>query len=88
MVTAIIFCLITSLAVPFAGFFASGWKRAYKIKDFAESLPGHGGFIDRFDCMLYMGCIALCVLSSSFLLKDSNDVQKAMTIIHKMDGGQ
>ena len=39
---------------PFGGFFASGFKRAFKIKDFGDSIPGHGGFMDRFDCQLIM----------------------------------
>jgi phosphatidate cytidylyltransferase len=44
-----------SLVAPFGGFFASGFKRAFKIKDFGDSIPGHGGLTDRFDCMLIMG---------------------------------
>ncbi|KAG7271514.1 hypothetical protein CRUP_007503 [Coryphaenoides rupestris] len=39
-----------SLIGPFGGFFASGFKRAFKIKDFADTIPGHGGIMDRFDC--------------------------------------
>jgi phosphatidate cytidylyltransferase len=39
-----------SLVAPFGGFFASGFKRAFKIKDFGDSIPGHGGMTDRMDC--------------------------------------
>lgn len=39
-----------SLAAPFGGFFASGFKRAFNIKDFGDSIPGHGGMTDRMDC--------------------------------------
>jgi CDP-diglyceride synthetase len=35
---------------PFGGFFASGFKRAFNIKDFGHSIPGHGGMTDRMDC--------------------------------------
>lgn len=46
--------IFAALVAPFAGFFASGMKRAYKLKDFAATLPGHGGFVDRLDCMMLM----------------------------------
>ena len=39
-----------SLVAPFGGFFASGFKRAFDIKDFGQSIPGHGGMTDRMDC--------------------------------------
>ncbi|XP_026191838.1 uncharacterized protein LOC34622484 [Cyclospora cayetanensis] len=40
---------------PFGGFFASGFKRAVRIKDFGYFIPGHGGVTDRFDCQVVMG---------------------------------
>ncbi|XP_012720779.1 phosphatidate cytidylyltransferase 2 isoform X2 [Fundulus heteroclitus] len=43
-----------SIIGPFGGFFASGFKRAFKIKDFANTIPGHGGIMDRFDCQYLM----------------------------------
>ncbi|KAI7746515.1 hypothetical protein M8C21_026253, partial [Ambrosia artemisiifolia] len=42
--------LFASIIAPFGGFFASGFKRAFKIKDFGDSIPGHGGMTDRMDC--------------------------------------
>ncbi|MBY0384364.1 phosphatidate cytidylyltransferase [bacterium] len=51
----IIFSAFASLIAPFGGFFASGFKRAFKIKDFADSIPGHGGLTDRMDCQFLMG---------------------------------
>ncbi len=44
--------VFASLAAPFGGFFASGFKRGFKIKDFGDSIPGHGGVTDRFDCQV------------------------------------
>ena len=47
-----------SLLAPFGGFFASAVKRAFKIKDFGHSIPGHGGLTDRMDCQFLMGFFA------------------------------
>ncbi|KAK7203657.1 cytidylyltransferase family-domain-containing protein [Myxozyma melibiosi] len=44
-----------SLIAPFGGFFASGLKRTFKIKDFGDTIPGHGGITDRMDCQFLMG---------------------------------
>lgn len=46
-----------SLIAPFGGFFASGLKRSFKIKDFGDSIPGHGGMTDRMDCQFIMGTL-------------------------------
>nr|GMC74526.1 phosphatidate cytidylyltransferase 1-like [Ipomoea batatas] len=45
--------LFASVIAPFGGFFASGFKRAFKVKDFGDSIPGHGGFTDRMDCQSF-----------------------------------
>lgn len=52
-VTAI--ATFASLIAPFGGFFASGLKRAFKVKDFGDTIPGHGGIVDRMDCQFLMG---------------------------------
>jgi phosphatidate cytidylyltransferase len=61
-----VFVLATfaSLIAPFGGFFASGLKRTFKIKDFGDSIPGHGGMTDRMDCQFIMGSIAFMYYSS------------------------
>ncbi|ORY18642.1 phosphatidate cytidylyltransferase [Clohesyomyces aquaticus] len=61
-----VFALATfaSLIAPFGGFFASGLKRTFKIKDFGDSIPGHGGMTDRMDCQFIMGSIAFMYYSS------------------------
>jgi hypothetical protein len=54
-VHSVVLALFASVVAPFGGFFASGFKRAFKIKDFSDAIPGHGGFTDRMDCQLIMG---------------------------------
>ena len=60
---AVVLAVFASLVAPFGGFFASGFKRALKIKDFGNSIPGHGGFTDRMDCQLVMGSFAYVYLT-------------------------
>ncbi|KDQ28130.1 hypothetical protein PLEOSDRAFT_1041752 [Pleurotus ostreatus PC15] len=53
-----------SLVAPFGGFFASGFKRAFDVKDFGDSIPGHGGMTDRMDCQFLMGIFTYVYYSS------------------------
>ncbi|PLW20187.1 hypothetical protein PCANC_09847 [Puccinia coronata f. sp. avenae] len=61
-------CLVLAtfagLVAPFGGFFASGFKRAFNIKDFGHTIPGHGGLTDRFDCQFIMGVFTYFYYSS------------------------
>lgn len=52
---ALVLGTFASLLAPFGGFFASGLKRAFKLKDFGDLIPGHGGMTDRMDCQGLMG---------------------------------
>lgn len=60
----LVFATFASLIAPFGGFFASGLKRTFKIKDFGDSIPGHGGMTDRMDCQFIMGFFAFMYYSS------------------------
>ncbi|RDB24932.1 putative phosphatidate cytidylyltransferase [Hypsizygus marmoreus] len=60
----LVLSFFASLVAPFGGFFASGFKRAFDIKDFGHSIPGHGGMTDRMDCQFLMGVFTYVYYSS------------------------
>ncbi|WAQ87175.1 hypothetical protein PtA15_8A76 [Puccinia triticina] len=68
-------CLVLAtfagLVAPFGGFFASGFKRAFNVKDFGHTIPGHGGLTDRFDCQFIMGLFTYFYYSS--MIKEDDD---------------
>ena len=59
---SLVLSLFASSIGPFGGFFASGFKRAFRIKDFAATIPGHGGFVVRFSHLLQRWII-VCTVS-------------------------
>lgn len=61
---AVVLATFASLIAPFGGFFASGFKRGFKIKDFGHSIPGHGGMTDRMDCQIIMAVFSYIYLTS------------------------
>jgi len=69
--------LFASLVAPFGGFLASAIKRAYRIKDFAGLIPGHGGLMDRFDCQLIMA-LATWVHYNTFVKITTVSVSKLL----------
>ena len=74
--------LFSAFVAPFGGFFASGMKRAYNIKDFSNLIPGHGGVLDRFDCT----CL-LCIIAYMFLynevMKEYQRKQNALSFVEE-----
>ncbi|EXB41549.1 Phosphatidate cytidylyltransferase [Morus notabilis] len=66
--------LFASIIAPFGGFFASGFKRAFKVKDFGDSIPGHGGITDRMDCQMVMAVFAY-IYHQSFVVPQSVSVE-------------
>lgn len=44
--------LLTVITGTYGDLVESLFKRSIKIKDSGESIPGHGGFLDRFDALL------------------------------------
>ena len=58
---------ICGVAGQFGDLFASCLKRSAALKDFSETLPGHGGFLDRLDSVLLCApvVLAFCILALS-----------------------
>ncbi len=53
--------LVGSIAAQVGDLVASKFKRTYNIKDFGTIFPGHGGVLDRFDSILFIGLIFLSI---------------------------
>ena len=53
---------INAILCPVGDLFFSQVKRHFKLKDFSNLLPGHGGFTDRLDSVMF------CCLSSAIIV--------------------
>lgn len=51
--------LLGSIAAQIGDLVASKLKRNYDIKDFGNIFPGHGGVLDRFDSIIFIGIMFL-----------------------------
>ncbi len=52
--TAFVLGLVGALAAPLGDLSESMLKRDLGVKDMGSVLPGHGGFLDRFDALLFV----------------------------------
>ncbi len=66
---AILFGIVGSILAQFGDLIASSIKRDENIKDFGWIFPGHGGFMDRFDSVMYIAPVMhLLYLCSTFFI--------------------
>lgn len=49
-----IIALVTAIVAVAGDFFESYFKRRARVKDSGDLLPGHGGFLDRFDASMFV----------------------------------
>ncbi|XP_067937953.1 phosphatidate cytidylyltransferase, photoreceptor-specific-like [Watersipora subatra] len=93
MFHVIFLATFASLIGPFGGFFASGFKRAFRIKDFGDIFPGHGGFMDRFDCQILMGAFMYTYVTTFIRIPNPHKVlatifampsDDQLTILHQL----
>lgn len=60
--------ILLSIAIIFIGLmgdlFESHLKRELKLKDSGNGLPGHGGFLDRFDAIIFLSGFIYILLSA------------------------
>ncbi|XP_052818360.1 phosphatidate cytidylyltransferase, photoreceptor-specific-like [Mya arenaria] len=81
MLHSIMFSIFASVIGPFGGFFASGFKRAFKIKDFGDTIPGHGGIMDRFDCQFLMATFVHVYYSSFLKLPNPTKIVQSVLVM-------
>lgn len=50
---SVILAVLMDVAGVYGDLFESLWKRIYDVKDSGKIIPGHGGFLDRFDSAIF-----------------------------------
>lgn len=61
----ILISVITAFAAQMGDIAESAIKRKYGVKDSSNLIPGHGGFLDRFDG--FLGALLLVLIAGQFL---------------------
>lgn len=82
---ALVMAIFASVIAPFGGFFASGFKRSFKIKDFGDSIPGHGGMTDRMDCQVVMAVFSYLYYNNYIAKLASVSVGAVLNAVMQLD---
>lgn len=82
---ALVMALFASVIAPFGGFFASGFKRSFKIKDFGDSIPGHGGMTDRMDCQVVMAVFSYLYYNNYIARLANVSVSAVLNTVMQLD---
>ena len=78
---SVVLAAFASVIAPFGGFFASGFKRAFKIKDFSDTIPGHGGITDRMDCQMVMAVFSHLYITN-FVRRPGGGMSLGALLLH------
>ncbi|MEZ0180549.1 phosphatidate cytidylyltransferase ['Camptotheca acuminata' phytoplasma] len=62
----VFFVILSGFISPIGDLIASKIKRDFGIKDFSNIIPGHGGFLDRFDSLLILSFFIFLMLLNPF----------------------
>lgn len=59
----VLLTLFLSIIGQFGDLILSAVKRHYKIKDFSNIMPGHGGILDRFDSIMFVIIMYIIIIN-------------------------
>ena len=62
LLACVIICFVGSVLAQLGDLAASAIKRYNNLKDYGKIFPGHGGFLDRFDSVLFTGPVVYIFL--------------------------